>query len=263
VKRLWQRIKDEFAHQPLGSTYYLFMILGGIAAGVGTAITLLPATELRSYLWGTLFALLWLLSLTIPWLARRIVASKSNGPLPLNPTVMSRATSFVLDITKTHRKVVRRDQLSCLDVTGEFTYRFGPTGSVVLSARLLEPSTATLSGPIKLRSHVLYRIAFARPLEKNQVVDICLEYEVSDPQATMHSFTSVVAANMHAFDQLSQTVRFPQDKPSAVEYEVTDTRTDAVVPPGRGDLYPGPGGEYTWRLSKVLTSNSYWISWRW
>jgi hypothetical protein len=262
-KDLLDRIKEEFRHHPLGATYYLFMIISAVIVPAGFFLAWMQDPVKMGYLSVGLSVGGWILALTLLFFVVRSRFPRRPSVLALNPTVISLETTFELEVRRTARKVIRRDKLKAISSTKNFTYRFIPSGSISMAARLLSPGTAKFAGPRYDRNQVLFQATFDKPLEKNQIVDIAIEYTVDDPGATMKPYTALVAANLISFNRLVQHLKFPEDKPDSVEFEVTDTKTGTAMEPRRSGLYLNPAGDYIWEVNGVLSSNTYWVFWRW
>ena len=255
---------SEFRHHPLGSTYYLFMILVGLSAAVAWVNARFEANQqLLPYIQGVLYVLIAAVIIMIPLVLHAVLATRNGGPGALNPTLESLTTTFEVEAWKSGRKVIRKDRLRASAPTKVFVYRFRPSGSIVMTATLKEPIDAKLTGPVHQHDYILYQVEFDKPIGVGETVTVAFEYEVNDPNCTMKPYHSVVAANLLGFGSLSNKVKFLRDNVDGVMYEVTDVRTGAHLDRERGALFSDSGGVYTWSVERVLTANEYWISWRW
>lgn len=264
LNKFLRSVVSEFKHQPLGATYYLFMVLVGLSGGVGWLRTLfVQDSEYLPYIQGALYLLITGTIITVPLMLWKLLATRNVGPPALNPNLESLATTFEVEAWETGRTVIRKDRLKAVALSKQFVYRFRPTGSVSMKVNLLEPRSARLTGPVHHHDYILYQIEFNDPIETNQVVDVSLSYEIEDPNCTMKPFHSVVAANLCRFGSLANVIRFRDGQPDGVAFEITDGRTGALVEERIGSLFPDEQGVYSWRVAKVSTTNVYRISWRW
>ncbi|WP_257386064.1 hypothetical protein [Tahibacter caeni] len=265
--RVWRSITGEFRHQPLGATYYLLAGLALLLTAVSAARNILTSAfpAVLPYLPGTPYLITAaVLLLVVPFVKLR----KREAPEPapnsvLNPELESLLTTFEVDAWKTGRKVVRRDRIRAIAPTRYFTYRFRPTGSVTMKARLVEPRSAKLTGPGPQHDFIFYRVEFDAPLAPGRVVDVCLEYDVDDTSSTMSPFHSFVGVGFRKVTELRNVVRFPKDHAADVTFEITDWRTGSLTNRQTGRLLPDEKGEYTWQPTEVSPVNIYYVSWRW
>ena len=264
--RVWiERIKEEFRHQPLGAAYYVLTILGVIwivVKGVFAYYNNIPpelAVHLN-FLKSTIGAITVLI---IPLLAYKIVNARNSPYVPaLNPTLESLETSFELEVRKSGRTCVRKDKLKATSPTKTIIYRFRLTGVAQMKLELLQPTTAHIAGPIANHDYIIYQVELADAADKDQIVDICLKYDVNDPECTMRTYHSLNVSNLRKYRCVKQKLHFPTDQPREVISEICDSRTVGLVT----EIHRLPKddkGCYSIIYPELSRDHLYTISWNW
>jgi hypothetical protein len=264
LKKWLEQIVAEFKHQPLGATYYLFSILVFLAGAAGIVIKFLsltdPSDAIPRYFWVALIVFVVLSVIVVPILILRILKSRDLQPLPLNPDVEVISSKHTETVWKTKRVHERQDRLRATALTDTYFFRFKLTGTPKLTVALNSPGT--LTGPVVRQDAVLYQIRFPEPLNCGDTYDLQLRFEVDDPAASMNTFTAINGSSSRYQGAANFTLVFPNEKPTAVSYEVCAIGTGVPLHPIK-DLYSDGNGGYHCKTSLIKTNELHVISWVW
>lgn len=263
--RTWlDKIVEEFKHQPLGATYYLFSILVAFAGAAGIVIKFFslsdPAQAVPRYFWIAFIVFAALSIIVVPILILRILKSRDSQPKWLNPDMTVVSSQHTESVWRNQRIHERQDRLRATRATGTYFFRFVLTGAPALKVFLLSPGK--LTGPVVRQNAVLYQVRFPSPLGSGDTYDLHLRFEASDPAESMSTFTAISGASARYRCPVDFTLVFPEDRPAAVSYEVCANGTGIPLHPIK-DLYCDERGGYHCETGTIGADELHVISWTW